>query len=239
MNLLTGSDMELVKSKYKILFNIEFYLQHYPDDLNQHIRIIPDTNTRDIIPEYRILNRKQKNSDVSLILVENEGPLMDTPDIQLQENEVFRFLVKIIERSFQNRTHLASYDLETNVLSLSNEVDHAVGSEILLSSPINSYNLADDYKPGYLVESGGNFFRALQMSNSGDPHPVTDTNFWVGIPDGTYVSQADLQPRPSDLDLDALMIIEIKHSSTLPSVYSLLDGSSKCKEINYKIKLLS
>lgn len=230
--------MELVKTKYRILFNIEFYMEDYPDDLNQYFKIFTDANTEVLIPEYRILRRKQKNSDVSLILVENEGPQTDSPGIPLQENEVFRFSVKISEHSFLNRTHLASYDLESNIISLSNQVNHAVGSEILLSRPIDSYNAAEDYKPGYLAGSGGNHFRAIQPSNSGDPHPVTDTNFWTAITDGTYVSQADLQPRPSDIDLDALMLIEITHSSTLPSDYSLLDGSSKCKEINYKIKLL-
>ena len=231
--------MELVKTKYKILFSIEFHLEDFPDDLNQYIKIFPDKNTRLIIPEYRILNRKQKNSHVSLIHVEDEGPLTDSPKIPLQENEVFRFIIKVSERSFLNRTHLASYNLEANIISLSNQVNHAVGSEILLSRPIISYNAANDYEPGYLAESGGNHFRAILSSNSGDSHPVTDTNFWRSIPDGTYVSQADLQPRPSDFDLDTLMLIEILHSSTLPSAYSLLDGSSTCKEINYKIKLFS
>ena len=108
--------MELVKAKYKVLFNIEFYLEDYPDDLNQYIRIFPDTNTTALISEYRILNRKQKNSYLSLILVEHEGPLIDSPNIQLQENEVFRFIVKIRERTFFKRTHLASYNLEANQL---------------------------------------------------------------------------------------------------------------------------
>ncbi|MEN8228469.1 MAG: hypothetical protein ABFS38_09970 [Bacteroidota bacterium] len=222
-----------------ILFNLEFHLQGYPDDINQYIKIIPDIETRDLIPEYRILRRKQKNADVSLILVEPEGPQEDRPEISLRENEIFRFVVKIADKSFLNRTHLATYDLEANIISLSNEVNHVAGSEILLSRSINSYQNTDDYEPGYLVESGGNHFRALQASNSGDPHPVSDTSFWASIPDGTFVSQADLQPRSSAVDLNGLMMIEIKHSSTLPSAYRLLDVSSKCKEINYKIKLLS
>ncbi len=231
--------MELVISKYKILFNLELHLLGYPDDLNQYIKILPDADTSKLFQGYRILKRKQKNADVSLILVEHEGPQEGTPEISLQENEIFRFFVKINDKAFLNRTHITPYDLEANIISLSNEVNHIVSSEILLSRPINSYQSTDDYEPGYLVESGGNHFRALQASNSGDPHPVTDTNFWVGIPDGSFISQADLQPRPSTVDLDGLMLIEIKHSSTLPSSYRLLDGSSKCKEINYKIKLLS
>jgi len=231
--------MELVKSKYKILFNLELHLQGSQDDLNQYIKILPDEDTNKLFLGYRILKRKQKNADVSLILVEHKGTQEDTPEITLQEDEIFRFVVKIDDKAFLNRTHITLYDFEANILSLSNEVNHVVGSEILLSRPLNSYQNTDDYEPGYLIESGGNHYRALQSSNSADPHPVTDTSHWASIPDDTYTSQADLLPRPSNLDLDTLMLIELKHSSTISSAYQLLDTSSKCKEINYKIKLLS
>jgi hypothetical protein len=104
---------------------------------------------------------------------------------------------------------------------------------------MNDYDSAEDYEPGYLVKSGSAYFRAIQASNAADPHPVTDTSHWSSIADGTFVSQADLLPRDSSVDLDAIIVIGIRHSSALPADYRLLDGSSKCKEVNYKIKLLS
>jgi len=231
--------MELIKTRYRILFSLEVTLVGYPDDSTRYIKIIPDPPTSDLFPVYRILSRKQKNTKVILILVEPEGTTQDVPEIPLQPDEVFRFYIKIPDRDFLSRTHIAGYDLNTNMLSLSNEVNHVAGTEILLSRPIDSYSSSDNYEPGYLVRSGSNFFRAIQASNSGDPHPVTDPDYWSSIPSGTFVSQADLQPRSTTVDLDSLIVVDIKHSVALPSDYQLLDGDSKCKEVNYKIKLLS
>lgn len=231
--------MELIKARYKILFSFEVTLAGYPDDSTQYIKITADPYTRKLFPTYRILSREQKNTAVILILVEPEGIPQDTPEIPLQEDEIFRFNIKIPDQDFLSRTHIAGYDLNTNILALSNEVNHVEGPELLLSRPVASYNSGDDYQRGYLVESGGGFFRAVQASNAGDPHPVTDTNYWSSISNGTFVSQADLQLRNSSVDLDCLMVVDIKHSATLPSDYQLLDGNSKCKEVNYKIKLLS
>jgi hypothetical protein len=95
--------MELIKTRYQILFSLEITLEGYPDDMNQYVKVIPDATTRELFPVYRILKRKQKNTDVTLILVEPDGPEKDTPEIPLQEDEIFRFYVKIPDRAFLTR----------------------------------------------------------------------------------------------------------------------------------------
>jgi hypothetical protein len=55
-----------------------------------------------------------------------------------------------------------------------------------------------------------------------------------------FVSNADLQLRssfPDVIDLDTLFVLDIKHEASLASAYKLLDASSKCREVSYKIKL--
>jgi hypothetical protein len=122
---------------------------------------------------------------------------------------------------------------------LSNEANHEEGSEILLSKPIATYASTNEYRTGYVVRSGSNYYNAIRPSNATDVHPVTDAAYWESIANGSFVSQADLQPRTSTIDLNTVMVIDIKHSSTLPPSYQLLDAAGKCKEVSYKIKLLN
>lgn len=230
--------METIQVTYRILFSVEVTLAQYPDNVSQYLRVIPDAATQGKLPDYQIITRQQKNTMVYLITVEDVVPDEDEPVIPLAADEVFRFYVKIPDAHFLGRTHLRAYPFDTEVLLLSNQANHAVGSEILLSQTIPNYNGAETYLPGYLVQTGLDFFRALQASDAGDPHGTAEPDYWQSITNGTYVSQADLVPRPAGDDLDSLMIIELTHSNTVPIDYQFLDIDSKCKEVNYKIKLL-
>jgi hypothetical protein len=146
----------------------------------------------------------------------------------------------LAEGNFLKRTHLSSYDFQHDVLYLSNTINHVVGTEILLSQPVENYNTANTYKPGYIVHSGSAYYKALQESSNSNPHPVSDHLYWKNIGSGTFISHVDLRARTSlseTADLDTIMVIEIKHSAGLQASYQLLDGTSKCKEISYKIKM--
>jgi hypothetical protein len=234
--------MEVIRSSYRILFGFELELVGMNDDLNQYLKLLPDQKTKDLFITYNILPRKQKNSNVSLIEVLADGVDKGRPMIMLKDNEVFRFQVKLAENNFIRRTHLASYDFLNEVLYLSNTIDHVEGTEILLSLSVENYNAANTYKSGYIVRSGSAYYKALLKSNNGNQHGVSDSAYWKSISNGTFVSHADLRTRASltdSVDLDTIMVIEIRHNVTLNANYQLLDGSSKCREVSYKIKLQS
>jgi hypothetical protein len=224
---------------HKILFNIFLELDGYKEDVTHYVCLQPDKRTNELLSQHRILLRKQKNCYVALIEVNAEGVDADKPAFGLKQNETFRFHIKVNDIGFFSRTHLDQYDFRNNILMLSNEVDHVEGSEMLLSKHIRHYSNGQDYEVGYVVRSGGSFYSARRQSSAVDAHPVTDEDYWKNIANGSFVSQADLQTRPSDIDLSTFMIIDIKHSNTLPSSYQLLDTSSKCKEVSFKIKLLN
>ena len=230
--------MDSFRSSFRILFNLELGLPGYQEDLNQYIRLLPDEDTHEAYTRYRILPRKQKNASVALVEVEPDGPDLGRPRVMLPDDHTFRFQVKFADNAFFSRTHLASYDLSSEALLLSNEVNHVEGTDLLLSRAIPNYSSGDTYLAGYLVRSGSDHYKALQASDGGDPHPVSDTAYWKSIPNGTFVSQADLQPRPAFADLDAAIIVEVKHSPLLPAAYRLLDASQRCREVSYKINLL-
>jgi hypothetical protein len=230
--------MEAVRLTYKILFSLEIIPHGYPDDVNPFIRITPDKETKKLLQDHNVLMRKQKSTHVCLIEVENTVADFGKPLIVPAEGQMLRFNVKFTDSGFLARTHLSAYDFDSNVLLLSNEVNHVSGADILLTRPISNYGSGNDYRPGYLVKSGSNYYKAIQPSNSGDPYGVGETAYWKGIPDGTYLSQADLMPRPSTAERDSHMLIEIKHSAALPADYKLLDVTSKCREVSYRIKLL-
>lgn len=231
--------MATFKLFHRILFNLEFELNGYRDDVAQYIQVLPDEETNRLFSRYRIMFRKCRNSYLALIEVGSEAADLEQPKIEIMLNEVFRFQVKIRDIGFFSRTHLYQYDFQQDILMLSNEADHIEGTDMLLTRPIVDYAGGDDYRPGYLVDAAGNHYSAIQPSNAADPHPVTDSAYWKGISHGGFASQADLLPRPSTIDLDTLMVIDIKHSNTLPASYQLLDGTSRCREVSYKIKLLS
>lgn len=231
--------MGTFKLFHRILFNIEFELNGYRDDVAQYIQVQPDEATHELFSKYRIIFRRYRNSYLALIEVGSDVTDLEQLKIEIPQNEVFRFEVKIRDIVFFSRTHLYAYDFRTNVLMLSNEVNHIEGSDILLTKAISNYASAGDYQVGYLVRDGANYFSAVQPSNAADAHPVTDAAYWKNIPNGSFVSQEDLALRPSSIDLNTFMVIDIKHSNTLPPSYQLLDGALKCREITYKIKLLN
>jgi hypothetical protein len=235
--------MEAILTSYRILFNIEFQLAGYPDDLRSLIKVVPDQETRERYKRYSILARSQKNATTILIEVEPQGVVENVPIFMLDQNEVFRFQVKFPNAGFFRRTHLAFYDLTDRVLFASNEANHKVGPNLLLSVPVITYDAGDDYKRGYIVESSGDFYKALKESSAGAPHGVSETDYWIEIVDGeTLISQADLVDRATltyPVDLDTVMIVEIRHKNSVTPDYRLLDGSLKCREVSYKIKLHS
>ncbi|HEX5171684.1 MAG TPA: hypothetical protein VFW11_21040 [Cyclobacteriaceae bacterium] len=232
--------MEAILTAYQILFNIQLELTGYKDDLRPFVKILPDKNTRELLVKYSMLQRFQKDSSAMLIEVEPQGVEENMPMFMPKDGEVFRYEVKFSSSIFP-RTNLYGYNFDNQVLVLSNEVNHKVGSEILLSSSAPLYNGASEYKIGYLVQSGGTFYKALKESNSGDQHGTGEASYWKPITSGdTYVNQSDLKNRSSLLNpigLDTIIMIEINHKSSLPADYQLLDGSLKCREVSYKIKL--
>ena len=233
--------MELIQTAYRILFNLEFELEAFDLDIVPFLRVVPDQGTNNILMQYAMLSKSQKNARVFLIQTEPSGAEEEEPKIMLEVDEIFRFQVKFPVASFFDSTHLDGYDLSEDVFVLTNGANHTVGTELLLSLPIAAYNAADEYFPGYIVESAGNFFKALQPSNNTDPHPVTELAFWRPLTEGTYLSQTDIQAKSSlsyPVDLDTVLVIEIKHSTLINADYQLLDAGSKCREVSYKMKFL-
>ena len=233
--------MEVVQLAYRILFEIKVEIEGVSGDVNQYIKIVPDVDTRLLLGRYNILTKKQKNAHVFLIETEPSGPEEESPRIELDADEVFRFQIKFTDNGKFDGTHLRSYNWADEVLLVTNEANHISGTDLLLSLPLATYNSADDYLPGFLVTSGSDSFKALQASDSGNPHAVTETDFWIQITDDTVISQVDLQQRSAltfPVDLDTIIVVEINHTSTLPAGYELLDGSGKCLEVTYKINLL-
>lgn len=230
---------DIFHKAYRVLFNIEVDLEGCTQDLNEQLRLVPDLDTVGQLVRYKMLSRKQKNSNVLLINVEPEGVDKGKPNVVPVLNEVFRFQLKFRDKQFIDRTHLAAYDWGTQVAVVTNEVNHVEGPDLLLTAPIPNYNSANDYKPGFIVKSGTSFFKALQESNSGDPHGTGETGFWKNIAAGDGLSQADLLARNTlskPVDLDTIAVLEIKNSAAVSSAYRLFDGSMKCNEVTYKIK---
>jgi hypothetical protein len=230
--------MPLFKTFHRVLFNIAFELVGFCADVTQYIQVWPDKRTHDLFPYYRLTLRKQKNSFLTLVEVD-EAEDSRTPIVPIKENEVFRFQVKVTDIVFFSRTHLYTYDFRSNALMLSNNIDHVDGTNALLTKPIPNYSSAGDYRAGYIVNWEERYYKAIKSSSAIDSHDVTDPTYWKNISDGSFVSQADLVPRPTDVDPNSIMVVDIKNSPSIPGSHQLLDSMARCREITYKIKLLN
>lgn len=233
-----SSAPDIIKVAYRVLFSLQLELAG-GELVGSDVMILPDPSNLDLFRKYRILNKTQKAGTIMLIETVFDGVDKGEPEVPLQANEMFRFQIKL-DRSFLPETHLESYDFTENVLYASNAANNVVSANVLLSLPLPSYNPADTYEKGYLVQAGTRYYRAIQKSDNGNQHAVTETAFWKEIDNG-FVSQADLRTRASltqPADLDTMIVVEIVHDATLPADYKLLDASLKCLEVIYNIRLL-
>jgi len=230
--------MEQLILKYRILFNLQFDLSGFKNDLNQYLTVSPDEKTKELISWYRTLTKKQKSTSTYLIETEFEGLDDGKAKVSLENNEKFTYQVKIKSEDFLKNTNISHYDFVNKVLFVSNTTVNKPGGELLLSQPLESYSASNEYKRGYLATSGGLNYKALLPSNNLDSHVVTETDFWKPIIK-IGVSQADLVDRTSLVvppDLDTLMVIDIQNDLTIDVDYRLLDGSLKMTEVNYMIR---
>ena len=235
-----SSTIDVFKIAYKVLFSLQVEVAGYNDLASSNITIIPDPATLEIYAKYKILSKKQKGTTVILIKTVPEGVDRGKPEIELQNNQLFRFQVKIAP-SFLGETHLASYNFTESVLYTSNTGNNIVNTNLLLSLPLPLYNAANTYEKGYIVQSGSKYYKAIQASDAGNQHAVTETDFWKEMDNG-FISQADLRTRASlsqPTDLDTMIVVELLHNAAIPADYKLLDGSLKCREVIYKIRLHS
>lgn len=225
---------------YRILFTLQLEMEGYKDDLTPFVKILPDGATEERFASYNMLIRRQRGAYVALIDVVPEGPDLGKLEILLKDPETFRFEVQL-DASLLSRCHLVSYDFLDHVLYISNEANNVVGTDVLLTQPLATYNNVDTYKKGYLVKSGGAYYKAIKESSSGDVHVVSEPDYWKLIPDNTYISQTDLRTRASfttPVNSQTIIVAEVKHSAALSANYRLLDGTLRCREIKYTTKLL-
>jgi hypothetical protein len=130
---LKESKMETIKSAYRILFAVEFQLEGASYDLNPYLKFVPVEKTAQLISDHQMLARQQKSTNVALIAVEADGVAAGRPFCVPDEATIFRFQLKLNDKSFINRTNISSYDYLNKVLYLSNTVNNVSGSDILLT----------------------------------------------------------------------------------------------------------
>lgn len=230
--------MDTITIKYKVLFNLQLVLEEFDDDLDQYFSIVPDEKTKILLSRYQTLSKKQKSAFTFVTKTEHEGTNDGKPWVSLGDNENFKFQIKLKEAGFIQNTHLADYDFVNQVILVTNATVNMAGNELLITAKLVNYSSANVYPKGYIVKSGTKKYKALQLSDSTDPHGVTDTDYWEPIIH-MGISQADLVDRSSlaePVDLDTIMLIEINSSSALNANYRLLDTKSKVREVSYLIR---
>lgn len=233
--------MDIIVQKYKILFNLQLVLESFEGDLNQYFSVQPDEASEAVLAHYQTLSKKQKSAATFLIRTEHAGPADGEPWVSIDDTDKFLLQVKMKENSFLPNTHLAAYDLDNQVLFITNATVNMTGNELLLSKKLESYASANTYEKGFLVKSGTTNYKALQPSSPADAHGVLETDYWKPITQ-IGISQADLVDRSSLaelVDLSTILLIEIDSSSSLNNNYRLLNASDKVREVNYIIRFQS
>ncbi|HZY36302.1 MAG TPA: hypothetical protein VFE53_06615 [Mucilaginibacter sp.] len=176
------------------LFSIELLHKYFTDQLFRYFSIAPTAKTLAVLNGRRVLIKNYYNKLYAAVQ-SNAGK----PFIAIEEGLQMTFFLSLNDPVFFNYTNLSGAFAPSEIFYFTNRNNNETNGKSFLSAPIAAYNSATSYAPGDLAANGANVvYRAISSNNSGNQHPLTDTNYWVAIDNNAYASGSDvLQYFPS------------------------------------------
>jgi hypothetical protein len=239
--------LESTNTIYSELFNITFEHNSYQTPLDRSvaraISVVPDENTKQLFMQCKISYRFVDNVLICFVessLLTPPAPNPKVPVMQIDNSAKIRFLVKNAE-GFFDKTFVTTGQ-GNKIYQFSNKNVNTSGTDSFLTAPVETFNPANDYTRGTIVQNGVNLFGAHQNVLATSGIPLTDTNFWQKItPLEQVVSNADLEDATIvQADDDCLAVIDMfKSVTTAP--YNFFDPGDKLLNPprSFKIKFAS
>jgi len=239
--------LESTDTIYSELFNITFDHSGYQTPLDKSvsraISVVPDENTKQLFAQCKINYWFFDNVLICFVqssLLAPPAPDPKVPFMQIDNSTKIRFLVKNTV-DFFDKTFVTTGQ-GNKIYQFSNKNVNTTGTDIFLTAPVETFNSANDYNRGTIVQDGVNLFGALQNVLATAGIPLTDTNIWEKLtPLEQVVSNADLEDEAIvKADGDCLAVIDMfKSVTTAP--YNFFDTGDKLLNPprSFKIKFRS
>ena len=224
--------MDVVLTIYKELFNIQLLHDGFStpsgSEIFSQVSIAPDDDTKMLFSRYDISYKYLDNTVAFFIHSDLASPPAKDPKkpfVKLDSDFKMRLLV-FASPSFFAKTYTVSTGSKA-VYYFTNRINNVQSSNRYLSRVIDTYNVANSYDTGAIVNHAGEPYATLQPVNAADNINIADTSFWKKIlPAAQTVNNADLQStsvvKPAQT---CYAVIDIFSTGTTNATYNLFNGS--------------
>ncbi len=238
--------MDSIKTIYTELFNVKLEHKAYSsakgNSIFNELQVGPDENTMALFKRYEMDYRCIDNMIVCFIRSDLLSPPLKEPKksyVLLVEAFKVRFLLKVT-RGFLDKTQVASTGVKT-VYYFTNKINNVQSSNKYITKVIETFNAANSYDAGTIVNSAGASFAALQPIKSVDSIAINNTAFWKKLlPVEQVVNNADLQDiaavNPSE---NCFAVVDIFNTGTINTTYNLFGSSLQLLSPLYTIPFKS
>ncbi len=175
------------------LFDIELLHDYYTSGKSRDFILSPTADTIQLIKGYRSLIKNRASDDrsentVGLSVVYEATDNAHTPLIPINQNERFRFAMKLVNPTFLNFTDIPAKNNSNEIYYYHNNSGSPLTQEVLELQPkVFTYRVTSAFTPDNLKVFGidGSEITALQATLSGGPDFEVELDL-SGYPDGKY-----------------------------------------------------
>ncbi|XZF12943.1 hypothetical protein ACTHGU_14240 [Chitinophagaceae bacterium MMS25-I14] len=176
-------------ARYKILFLVSLMHDYYADGKSADFNIVATPDTARILKAQGMMYKVVGNKLVVLVKVDDTGKTA----IPFPAYKSLSFFMMIENVHFYNITNIGYQPATPYRFWFSNLNQTKTGTTLYLNNKAALYSSSGGYNIGSLAASGsGDVYEAIRASNSGNPHGLNDTAYWVNRGQVQYAGNADL-----------------------------------------------
>lgn len=180
---------------YKILFAINLQHDYYADGKCPDIRVIPSSETVELLKNRQMLVKMVGNKCIVLIKVKdkNSGPDTDKPFVPINKDEKFVFFLQLDRPVFTTITNIDNDLFGGRRFYFSNIFETSINAGLYLSAPIDVYDNTVQYNPGDMVNAGAEkVAECIKVTTGSAPPGEGYSSFWFGHGQKTFATKKDM-----------------------------------------------
>lgn len=177
-----------MSNRYKILALIDLQHDYYTDGQSRDFSVMASPDTANTVRGMGIVHKVVGNKLAVLIRVDGGGK----PVASFLPHQQLSFYLILDNPHFYNISNV-SFQPSARRYYFTNLKNNRTGGKSYLTAKMTQYNSSNNYPIGSLAVNAGNeVYEAIRASNSGNPHGLADTAYWVKKTAAQYANEADL-----------------------------------------------
>jgi hypothetical protein len=175
----------MINIKYSTFFSVKLLHQYFADLVCPDFTLIPSEETRRTLAGLKMITRSFSNEILTGVELNSSG----NPPVIPGEGTNFTWFLTLKNSSFLNYTNLRVAPVNGMLYYFSNRNNNTFGGSDLTEN-INAYSSGASYLPGSMVVSpSGNVFQAWRKNDAGNPHGISDPDYWIKLGKNSYTSE--------------------------------------------------